>query len=267
MNWFPLWNEVLLSRKIQSLPAESFKAWINLLCLACKRDDGGVLPCIEDIAFALRLDEERTREILDQLVTRGLIERDKDALKIHDWEDWQLPSYNSTERVRKHRERTKKQAATSEQPSGNGHETLHETPGNVSETGGNQTQRSCNDLELELELEREEPPLPPLVSNLGPEYRSVGDHAMTLSADLSWGAWVDRMGHSGHAAQDIRAAIDEASAVDKLRKPYVASILKRWATDGRPKGRASPATSTLKPIVYHTARHDSIHPKHRKPQP
>jgi hypothetical protein len=55
MQWFRFYNEALDDPKIQKLDGETFKAWINLLCI-CARND--VLPhAVSDIAFALLLDK------------------------------------------------------------------------------------------------------------------------------------------------------------------------------------------------------------------
>ena len=40
--WFRLYNDVINDPKVQRLDGETFKAWINILCLASK--GGGVLP-------------------------------------------------------------------------------------------------------------------------------------------------------------------------------------------------------------------------------
>lgn len=83
--------------------------------------------------------------------------------------------------------------------------------------------------------EGEGEPRPRTLAALGPEYKRVGDLAMELTAELSWGKWVLERGIFGDSAIDIEAAIKEASGVGKLDKGYVAKILARWAREGRPK--------------------------------
>lgn len=68
----------------------------------------------------------------------------------------------------------------------------------------------------------------------GPEYTAVGNYAIDLTGDFSWGPWVDLMGKMGHPAESIRLAIDQSAGAGKLTKPYVASILKGWASSGGP---------------------------------
>lgn len=100
---------------------------------------------------------------------------------------------------------------------------------------------------------------PRVSSPLDPEYAEVGNHAIEITGDLSWGRWVSDRGRDGHSARLIRQAIDDADGRGKLDKPYVLSILHRCARQGitdlyatnagptanatpgqRPPGRAAP---------------------------
>lgn len=106
--WFRLYDEMLDDPKAQRLPAEDFKAWINLLCLASRND--GKLPCIGDIAFALRIDENGALTLIERLYIGGLIDKrnggpDGFHYAPHAWERRQYKSDNSAERVRRHREK------------------------------------------------------------------------------------------------------------------------------------------------------------------
>jgi hypothetical protein len=104
MEWFRFYEEALNDRKVQCLPAELFKAWINLLCLANEGD--GVLPPVPDVAFRLRLSETDVRTVLDRLTQDGLIdELPGGALEMHNWSGRQRPSDNSLERVRNYRDK------------------------------------------------------------------------------------------------------------------------------------------------------------------
>jgi len=53
MNWFRYHTDALDNPKVQELPPELFKFWVNLLCLARLYD--GVLPDDRTIAFRLRM--------------------------------------------------------------------------------------------------------------------------------------------------------------------------------------------------------------------
>jgi hypothetical protein len=105
MNWFRFYHDALDDPKVQRLDAELFKSWINLLCLASKADERGCLPPIEDIAFALRVDESRAVAIVEQLTQRDLIDSDTEcARQMHNWNGRQRVSDDVAARVRKHRE-------------------------------------------------------------------------------------------------------------------------------------------------------------------
>jgi hypothetical protein len=86
-----------------------FKFWINMLCIASKH--GGVLPSIEDMAFALRVSSDVCTAQINELKAIGLIDGDK-RLKPHGWEKRQYKSDTSTERVKRFRERCSNVAGT-----------------------------------------------------------------------------------------------------------------------------------------------------------
>jgi len=102
MRWFRLYDDVLNDPKVQRLSGETFKLWINLLCIASKH--GGVLPSLDDLAFQLRLPALVCKTEIDTLKSAGLIDGDK-KLKPHGWDKRQYKSDTSTERVKRFRER------------------------------------------------------------------------------------------------------------------------------------------------------------------
>ena len=102
--WFRLYDDVLNDPKVQRLSGESFKFWINMLCIASK--NGGVLPSIEDMAFALRVSNDFCTSLIDDLKTCGLIDGSK-RLVPHGWEKRQYKSDTSTDRVKRFRERSR----------------------------------------------------------------------------------------------------------------------------------------------------------------
>lgn len=107
--WFRMYDDVLDDPKVQRLPADLFKAWVNLLCLASK--NGGTLPCIDDVAFALRMDVECADDVVGSLVERGLLDEEgEDAYRPHNWNSRQFKSDQdptAAERQRRKREREK----------------------------------------------------------------------------------------------------------------------------------------------------------------
>ena len=135
MKWFRFYSTALDDPKIQRMPAELFRSWVNLLCLANEGegDERGNLPSVADIAFRLRLTDEEAERTIADLTERGLIDEVDETLQPHNWEQRQYVSDNVTERVRKHR--AKHDDDVSDNVTGNDDETLHETlqdePGNV----------------------------------------------------------------------------------------------------------------------------------------
>jgi hypothetical protein len=106
MQWFRFYNEVLNDPKVQCLPGDTFKAWVNILCLASQND--GVIPSIDDVTFALRLPLHDVTEHFDILFAAGLIDEKNGFRSPHNWKKRQFKSDTSNERVKRHRDRYKK---------------------------------------------------------------------------------------------------------------------------------------------------------------
>lgn len=104
--WFRFYIEALDDPKVQKLPAEHFRIWVNLLCVAKKND--GKLPPESDCAFMLRMDNAAFHETFASLINAGLIDeqvgRDKHN-EPHNWSKRQYKSDSSTERVKRFRKR------------------------------------------------------------------------------------------------------------------------------------------------------------------
>jgi hypothetical protein len=101
--WFRLYETILDDPKVQRLKPDLFKAWVNLLALACRRD--GTLPNIEDMAFALRVTEDVATKWLNSLISCGLVDVTGDGWMPHNWASRQFKSDVSAERVKRYRER------------------------------------------------------------------------------------------------------------------------------------------------------------------
>lgn len=108
--WFRLYDEVLDDPKVQRLDGETFKGWINVMALASRH--GGKLPAIPDIAFALRIGEDAARTLVERLLNGGLVDKlsggaDGYTYAPHAWDKRQYKSDNSSERVKRYRQRSK----------------------------------------------------------------------------------------------------------------------------------------------------------------
>lgn len=119
MNWFRFYSEALDDPKVQRLPGDLFKAWVNLLCLANKGRIRGVLPSTCDIAFALRMDEGQVESIVDRLIAAELLEYNAlGDLVPHGWEGRQAASDDAAARKRAQRAKTEQAPDTDPDPSG-----------------------------------------------------------------------------------------------------------------------------------------------------
>jgi hypothetical protein len=108
--WIRLYREVLDDPKVQTLPEAMFKTWINLLLVAAQHD--GALPDTAAVAFALRLPEKEAARRIVALVEIGLLDREGDVLRPHNWDARQYKSDSSTERSKRFRENKSNVAAT-----------------------------------------------------------------------------------------------------------------------------------------------------------
>jgi hypothetical protein len=106
MEWFRCYTRTLDSAKVQGLSLELFKAWFNLCCLARVHD--GPLPTFKEIAFRLRVTEQKAQHLVTALETANLIDRAEDGtFYMHDWNEHQRVSDDVAQRVAKHREKRK----------------------------------------------------------------------------------------------------------------------------------------------------------------
>lgn len=134
MDWFRFYHEALNDPKVQRLPGDLFKTWVNLLCLASQNTQRGFLPDkVEDIAWVLRMNVGDVEQSILALLHAGLLDwvPERTCYQIHGWDGRQFASDNSTERVRKHRA---KRAENSE--------TLLERSSNAPEQSRNRTEKN-----------------------------------------------------------------------------------------------------------------------------
>lgn len=99
--WFRFYNDAVNDPKVQRLPPEIFKLWINVLCLASA--NAGRIPDLVDTAFSLRMAEKDAESGMSVLENSGLVDRDEFGLKPHNWDARQFKSDSSTERVKRFR--------------------------------------------------------------------------------------------------------------------------------------------------------------------
>lgn len=88
--WFRMYNETLDDPKVQKLSAALFRDWVNILCLASRHD--GILPPLNDVAFALRKSEQRVKAIIDSLSNTELLDVTDTGITPHNWNGRQYKS-------------------------------------------------------------------------------------------------------------------------------------------------------------------------------
>lgn len=108
--WWRAYDDAVDDPKVQRLPGELFKAWFNILCICSAF--GGRLPPIKDVAFRLRIQERKATRIISELEVAGLLDRDQDIVKPHNWENRQYQSDVSTDRVQAFRKRQRNVSVT-----------------------------------------------------------------------------------------------------------------------------------------------------------
>lgn len=106
--WFRMDDDVVNDPKVQALPADLFRAWVNVLCVASK--NGGKLPTLRDVAFTLRLSEAKAIEILTKLERAGLLDKTDDSFVPHNWDKRQFKSdgdNTNADRQKRYRDRAR----------------------------------------------------------------------------------------------------------------------------------------------------------------
>ena len=102
--WFRLYTDVVNDPKVQRLGGESFKFWVNVLCIAALHD--GAIPPLDELAFQIRMKPAECQRKLHELLKIGLLDHGEgETLRPHNWDERQFKSDVSTERVRALRER------------------------------------------------------------------------------------------------------------------------------------------------------------------
>jgi hypothetical protein len=181
--WFRIYDELLDDPKVQRLPAEDFKGWVNLLCLASRNN--GKLPCVADIAFALRETEESVSSLLHRLQSGGLLERRGSVLAPYKWAERQYKSDTSTERVKRFRERSRNTDETAPDTEAE----TEETP--IAPTGGRRG-KTCLPADWKL----------PAVNDLPPKARACAEKWTRASYETEGEGFVLYWRSSGRMMKD-----------------------------------------------------------------
>jgi hypothetical protein len=99
--WWRAYDDALHDPKVQSLPAELFKRWFNLLCVASKT--GGYLPPSSELGRLLGRRLDYLQADIQHLCKCGLLDEIEGKIIPHNWFKRQYKSDSSTERVKRFR--------------------------------------------------------------------------------------------------------------------------------------------------------------------
>lgn len=160
MEWFRFWNNTLNSLKVQRLPGETFKFWVNLLCLVSQGDTKGSVPDRDEIEFALRVKNDKVSVHINLLIEAGLLEdMGEGGLMIHDWEEWQPQGDDPAERMRRYRERKRNVSSNGSvaQPLRNAKRNARRNSDVIDKD---------TDTDTDTETEKDDNPLPPSRGNV-----------------------------------------------------------------------------------------------------
>jgi len=101
--WFRMYDDVINDPKVMKLPEATRWQWVAVLCAASKH--GGKVPPAAELAFLLRMTDQRAASLIAELLRAGLLDKVDGGFAPHNWEGRQYKSDGSTERVKRFRER------------------------------------------------------------------------------------------------------------------------------------------------------------------
>lgn len=149
MKWFRLYHDLIDDPKVQRLPGDTFKFWINCLCLASRSEERGTIALdMSGIAFALRVDDDTAKAHVAALITAGLLEPNGAGLAVHNWGGRQYRSDDVNARSTAHRKAKK--------ATGSEGATLHATPDATLPATVKPSARDRGDTESDTEAEERE---------------------------------------------------------------------------------------------------------------
>lgn len=228
MKWFRYWSEAISDPKVQLLPGDDFKGWINLLSIVNETEpsrgkNSGYLPSrIEDVAYKLhgRAPDasEQTQALLDRLVLAGLFDEVRGRYRAHNWPKRQPVSDDVGARVAKSRKGV----------TGNVAETLHAPK--------KRRTRTAPEEEEETEQRRADPDH---ISEQEPEAEADEDFARAFGNRLRVfglrdGSEMVRASLEASGLECVLHCMDEAERHNARSWAYVDEIRRRHEAEGCP---------------------------------
>lgn len=189
MKWYRMYSEARNDAKLRALTDGQHRVWFNLLCLAGEQVQRGILTGYDDELLAVEVangDVGLLQETLTKLEKLRMIIRNEQEIAFSNWEKRQYDNPSDrpksvSERVKKHREKTK--SNDMKRPKAQG-----ETIGNDNVTICNDSVTSGNtlytDTESDTNTDTEEkellPPIPSTIQNHEPIVVVVGDRNLPV---------------------------------------------------------------------------------------
>lgn len=199
--WFRMYGDVINDPKVMKLPEATRWHWVALLCVASK--NGGKLPPAADLAFALRMTEQRAAALVAELHRAGLFDKVDGGFAPHNWGGRQYQSDSSTPRVKAHRDKLKREAEQAATVTGNVSPDVTVTPPEQSRT---ETEQSRADASRAGQVDLVE-------EALRADLREIFGPDIDLSRA---GVWIEK----GYDPGMVREVIREL----RRRKPDIASL-------------------------------------------
>lgn len=244
MDWFRMYADILDDPRLQRLPGETVKTWLNLLSVASQHEPRWTLPPVDIIAFKLRSSPSRTQKAIAELLAAGLLDLADGIYTFTEWSSRQASSDDAAARQRTHR--LGQQGDTSRAPSRDDNVTspVTVTSPEREREEQNRSRRPKRDLEeAAAAAEREIDTIlaaaaaPGATSIIGPDGAPVQGEivgALYQLAKDTLGAGFTHLlkqcflnALEAHPSTDISFALEEAQNHNKLSWAYVQAILDR----------------------------------------
>lgn len=206
--WIKLYQEIIRDPKMGRLSDSAFRRCIELFLLAGEQDErDGSLPNVADVAWELRIDEQKLTDDLEELETAGIITMRGGRPFVVNFEKRQAATSNS-ERAKLWRERNRTQGKRNENE------------------GERKTNDSFADTDIETDKDTEKSGSSSYANICRIYENEIGMLSLRVSEYLQEAV-------EEYSPQWIEDAIGEAVQHNARNWKYVAAILKRWKADGR----------------------------------
>lgn len=134
MKWFRLYTEIVDDRKLRRLSPSQRWLWVAMMCVARKSPVPGVLLLsenvpvnIDDLSDIAAISKEEVLAGIEAFKHQGMLDETDGVYQLINWDKRQFTSDNSTERVKRLRERKRNDNETLQQRYSNNLETPPET--------------------------------------------------------------------------------------------------------------------------------------------